>query len=396
VIAQWLIGNLQLPYEFCLSTFDMHTNKLKKTLSPWTIPLSFANKKSLVLNFARTALATEAIFIVLLLASLAVTTLCGCMSQKSMDGQTLAGAGKTWAPGKISNVDLGRLKLTDKNGRLLDQSLVQKVLPGELNVIIDGQPAWGQSPATVQLNLNKKLAAKLRSKMDGTFLFLPWAKTTALVGGYCAIELPGQANKIFICGGDESPNRVRFAADKTWLVDLSSGEVQAGPDLNWPRKNPTLTLLKDGKILISGGNGGLASADDLSGAPALARLTPELEIYDARTNQISLAGKMQMPRDQTTAVVLGDGRVLIAGGDRPREAQQESVELQVEPLTAELYNPAQQKSVMLGPFKRLTAITWAAPLGEHQALLLGPHWGLQLGNEQLSDPAAEVVDATAQ
>ncbi len=31
-IAQWLIGNLQLPYEFCVSTFDMHTKKLKNNI----------------------------------------------------------------------------------------------------------------------------------------------------------------------------------------------------------------------------------------------------------------------------------------------------------------------------------------------------------------------------
>jgi Zn-dependent protease with chaperone function len=31
-LAQWLIGNLQLPYEFCVSTFDMHTGKLKKNI----------------------------------------------------------------------------------------------------------------------------------------------------------------------------------------------------------------------------------------------------------------------------------------------------------------------------------------------------------------------------
>ena len=31
-IAQWLIANLQLPYEFCVSTFDMHTVKLKRNI----------------------------------------------------------------------------------------------------------------------------------------------------------------------------------------------------------------------------------------------------------------------------------------------------------------------------------------------------------------------------
>jgi Zn-dependent protease with chaperone function len=31
-VAQWLIGNLQLRYEFCVSTFDMHTAKLKRNI----------------------------------------------------------------------------------------------------------------------------------------------------------------------------------------------------------------------------------------------------------------------------------------------------------------------------------------------------------------------------
>jgi hypothetical protein len=345
---------------------------------------------------------------VLVVWTMAVIVVNGCRSAVNTDDELKKVEERQWGNNQSSLVDFHRIKLIDKNGHELDPSVLQKPFLSELKISLDGQVLAGDAPAFIQLQFYKRLAGKLSTNMDGSFLNLPWANTTARVGGFTAINLEDDPDKVLLCGGDESPNRVRFTADKTWLVDLASGQVQAGPDMNWPRTYPTLTRLLDGKILISGGSGGLTSGglnagslsnnENLASTTRLAKLTPELEIYDPKTNTISSGGSMKIARDETTAVVLGNGLVLIAGGDRARQENEsdsgvpESFQAALEPVTAELYNPAKQQSIMLGRLKSLTAITWAAHLGTTQAVLLGPHWGMHLGDEQLGEPSAELID----
>lgn len=325
----------------------------------------------------------------------AVVALCGCRTETNVHKLVQQAEERSWGNKTRSIVDLNRLKLADRNDSELDPSVLQKPILTELKVALDGKELAGNGPTYTQLSFCKRLAAKIKSKMDGASLYLPWGKSTALVAGFAAISLPGDANKILICGGDESPNRIRFAPDKTWLVDLPTGIVSEGPDMNWPRKYPTLTALTDGKILISGGSGGKGNGgESLTGASGLEKLPLELETFDPKTNTIARAGALKVPRDETAVVVLANGLILIAGGDRARDEQAESLQLALQPVTAELYNPATQQSIMLGRLKSLTAITWSAPVGSDQALLLGSHWGMYLGNEQLGEPAGELIDTS--
>lgn len=74
--------------------------------------------------------------------------------------------------------------------------------------------------------------------------------------------------------------------------------------LNIPRGEPIEALLADGRVLVIGGHG----------------LTPVnggdyAEIYDPRTGAFSLVDSMMLPDLNADAVVLQDGRVLIAGGE---------------------------------------------------------------------------------
>jgi hypothetical protein len=104
---------------------------------------------------------------------------------------------------------------------------------------------------------------------------------------------------------------------------------------------------------------------------------------------------MNIARDETAVVVLDNGLALIAGGDNLRKGDQaEGAKLDVamQPLTAELYNPATQRSTMLGHLRTLSAIKWAAPMGKGQALLLGSHLDMTVGSEQLGEPTAELID----
>ncbi len=88
--------------------------------------MSIASEKSTPLKFTRAAGTAQTIFSALIVAALAITSLSGCGPQKSMDSPALDRATKKWAHGKISNIDFSRLKLSDKNGTVLDQSILQK------------------------------------------------------------------------------------------------------------------------------------------------------------------------------------------------------------------------------------------------------------------------------
>ena len=70
------------------------------------------------------------------------------------------------------------------------------------------------------------------------------------------------------------------------------------------RSRHTATSLRDGRVLVAGGQGAFAS---LASA----------EVYDPATETWSLTGSMSIARDWHTATLLNDGRVLVTGGFGP-------------------------------------------------------------------------------
>ncbi|MCR4296052.1 MAG: IPT/TIG domain-containing protein, partial [Elusimicrobia bacterium] len=90
----------------------------------------------------------------------------------------------------------------------------------------------------------------------------------------------------------------------TWSA---AGTMAAG------RVGPTMTVLRDGRVLITG---------DSSAAAATA------ELYDPATNAWTATGSMNVARYEHQAALLPDGRVLVSGGGPAMTA------------TAEVYDPA--------------------------------------------------------
>lgn len=81
---------------------------------------------------------------------------------------------------------------------------------------------------------------------------------------------------------------------------------QPGPDLNYPRYNHTATLLPDGRVVVIGGITDTSNATRLNSA----------EVYDPATNSWTLyANGSNSLRNQHTATLLKDGRILVVGGD---------------------------------------------------------------------------------
>jgi hypothetical protein len=71
-----------------------------------------------------------------------------------------------------------------------------------------------------------------------------------------------------------------------------------------PRLGHTALLLLDGRVLVVGGGAAVAGANDHSSA----------ELYDPGSGTWSATASMLQPRDDFSATLLADGKVLVAGG----------------------------------------------------------------------------------
>jgi hypothetical protein len=80
----------------------------------------------------------------------------------------------------------------------------------------------------------------------------------------------------------------------------------------------TATLLTDGRVLVAGGRVSSTPTGNISS-------TATTELTDATGTTFAAGPAMFAPRDNHTATLLADGRVLLVGGDAPNR------------MTAELY-----------------------------------------------------------
>jgi hypothetical protein len=95
--------------------------------------------------------------------------------------------------------------------------------------------------------------------------------------------------------------------DSVELFDPRTGRSEDGGKLASIREGAGSVLLKDGKILLSGGS---QTDRELNGT---------FETYDPATKTARTVVQMQTPRRKHAAVLLEDGRVLIVGGSNTRD-----------------------------------------------------------------------------
>jgi hypothetical protein len=132
----------------------------------------------------------------------------------------------------------------------------------------------------------------------------------------------------------------------TWDIWMGASIIQVvdvaiAGRLNIERQAHTAVLLTDGKVLLAGGYFG-----------HFAQPTLTAELYDPRTGSFTLTGDMGCPRVKHTATLLPDGTVLVAGGSDDSG-----------PLAAlEIYDPTN------GTFKVVSSLS--APRSGHTATLL--------------------------
>src|SRR5437870_3953395 len=101
-------------------------------------------------------------------------------------------------------------------------------------------------------------------------------------------------------------------------IAQTPGRFMPTGDMTAARSFHTATLLRDGTVLIVGGNGERPTS---------------AELYDPATGTFAATGSLTTARSGSTATLLDDGRVLIVGGDRfTGNAPMKS--------SAELYDPS--------------------------------------------------------
>jgi hypothetical protein len=109
--------------------------------------------------------------------------------------------------------------------------------------------------------------------------------------------------RVLLTGGDQNAGfRSQLASAE--IYDPGSGTFTATGSMSTPREGHTATMLRDGRVLVAGGS------------PNGIQTTGSAEIYDPANGTFSNTGHLNQPRVAHVAVLLGTGEVLIAGGGR--------------------------------------------------------------------------------
>jgi len=125
--------------------------------------------------------------------------------------------------------------------------------------------------------------------------------------------------RILVVGGESQTNGNNTLVPQAELYAANGLSRVSTGSMVTPRTNHVAIRLADGRVLIAGGVTG-------SGWTATA------EIYDPATGQFTATGSMNSPRRDFEAALLNDGRVLVVGGNGTAL-----------PATTELYNPSTGK-----------------------------------------------------
>jgi hypothetical protein len=150
-------------------------------------------------------------------------------------------------------------------------------------------------------------------------------------------------------GGSASPGSAYLTSAE--IYDPSTGSFTMTGSMTTARVTATATLLPSGKVLIAGGMGAGGIDDILASA----------ELYDPATGGFASTGSMATPRFLASAVLLADGRVLIAGGVDPDM-----------PLaTAEIYDPVSGRFSPTGSMAGGMAGAPATLLHDGRVLIVG-------------------------
>lgn len=175
-----------------------------------------------------------------------------------------------------------------------------------------------------------------------------------------------------------------IASDAAYLFDPRTGTWSPTTDMPYIRNDALAARLHDGRVLVVGGAGPRDNSNFSSQGTAT--------LYDPRSRTWAITGSMTMPRNGAAMVVLGDGRVLVLGG----ESFDGDASGDTEFRTAEVYDPATGMFARTGSMAISHWIPNATLLADGRVLVAGG-WGkryFSAPDAELYDPATGTFSAT--
>lgn len=179
---------------------------------------------------------------------------------------------------------------------------------------------------------------------------------------------------VLVAGGDNS--RLPQTLASAELYDPHSRQWTATGAMSTARAYHTATLLADGRVLVAGG----CTTPLLSASCGPAGPTASAALYDARTGRWTATARMGVTRLFQTATVLPNGKVLVAGGcGDPGCATARA--------SAELYDPHTGQWTATGRMRVARGAHAATLLPTGHVLVAGGRNPAALGSAELYDPA---------
>lgn len=195
--------------------------------------------------------------------------------------------------------------------------------------------------------------------------------------GHTATLLPD--GKVLITGGSTEEFFVGALASAE-LFDPTTGTFTSASPMNFRRLAHRATLLKSGKVLITGGQGNEWANLDSS------------EIYDPDKNTFTPAASMNEKRADHTATLLADGRVLVTGG---AEGRSHPVNVSA---SAETYDPASNSFTRAGSMSVVRYKHSAELMPDGKVIVIGGSnammWNGQYASAEFFDPATGKFTST--